>query len=124
MYWAEKLHFTVANWPAQVPVPHGNFDPHDLDSTGLLALLGSFLHDKLGSAYEDELKQISEAKKGKGKARETEELEDIFLPKSATAANICLLPWPEGEYFLHSAVTVRLLAKRYFTLLRRRETTA
>ncbi|KAF8833716.1 hypothetical protein BDN67DRAFT_985838, partial [Paxillus ammoniavirescens] len=45
---AENLHFTILNWPEEVPVPDTQFDFHKLDANEVLKLLANFLIDRLG----------------------------------------------------------------------------
>ncbi|KAF8833522.1 hypothetical protein BDN67DRAFT_985978 [Paxillus ammoniavirescens] len=48
---AENLHFTILNWPEEVPVPDMQFDFHQLDANEVLKLLANFLINRLGPMY-------------------------------------------------------------------------
>ncbi|KAF8834162.1 hypothetical protein BDN67DRAFT_1016791 [Paxillus ammoniavirescens] len=75
---AENLHFTILNWPEEVPVPDTQFDFHKLDANKVLKLLANFLIDRLGPMYKPEGEDDGEnskakAKGNKGKGKVVEE---------------------------------------------------
>ncbi|KAF9231362.1 hypothetical protein BU15DRAFT_68402, partial [Melanogaster broomeanus] len=107
---ADKLHFTIMNWPDGVPVPDDQFDYHALRPKLLRKLLGSHLHRQLGDMYVQEMKQLAEAAKkrgrskskgkGKGKGKQVDDDNDndndndIYLPPSNN--DIYFHSWDEG----------------------------
>ncbi|KIJ05018.1 hypothetical protein PAXINDRAFT_21704 [Paxillus involutus ATCC 200175] len=66
---AENLHFTILNWPEEIPVPDTQFDFHKLDANEVLKLLANFLIDQLGPMYKPEGEDVGENSKGKGKGK-------------------------------------------------------
>ncbi|KIJ09749.1 hypothetical protein PAXINDRAFT_17184, partial [Paxillus involutus ATCC 200175] len=66
---AENLHFTILNWPEEIPVPDTQFDFHKLDANKVLKLLANFLIDRLGPMYKPEGEDVGENSKGKGKGK-------------------------------------------------------
>ncbi|KAF8834448.1 hypothetical protein BDN67DRAFT_985317 [Paxillus ammoniavirescens] len=101
---ADKLHFTIINWPDEVPVPDQHFNFHHLPLSTLRSLLGSFLWQHLGDRYEAELKEIAENSKrskgkGKGKAKchndeDEEDDEEVVQPDPDN--DIRFVAWSEA----------------------------
>ncbi|KIJ60884.1 hypothetical protein HYDPIDRAFT_31928 [Hydnomerulius pinastri MD-312] len=83
----ERLHFTILNWPIEIPLLDLDFDFHKLDANEVLMLLANFLIDQLGAAYKpggEEDSKGSKAKgkaKGKGKGKAVEEKE-LYVPNN------------------------------------------
>ncbi|KAF9236947.1 hypothetical protein BU15DRAFT_63561 [Melanogaster broomeanus] len=85
---ADKLHFTIMNWPDGVPVPDDQFDYHALHPKLLRKLLGSHLHWQLGDIWLRQRKKRGKSKskgKGKGKVKQVDDDNDdndFYLPPS------------------------------------------
>ncbi|KIJ64137.1 hypothetical protein HYDPIDRAFT_29033 [Hydnomerulius pinastri MD-312] len=106
---AERLHFTILNWPIEIPLPDPDFDFHKLDANGVLMLLANFLIDQLGAAYKPGGEEDGEGSKAKGKAKgkgkkgkgKAVEEKELYVPNNRD--DLEFLPWPKGR----SMVTAR-----------------
>ncbi|KAF8834823.1 hypothetical protein BDN67DRAFT_1016114 [Paxillus ammoniavirescens] len=101
---ADKLCFTIINWPDKVPVPDQHFNFHHLLPSALHFLLGSFLWQHLGNRYKAELKEIAKNSKrskgqGKGKVKHHNDKDDkddkeVVWPDSNN--DIWFIAWSEA----------------------------
>jgi hypothetical protein len=95
---AENLHFTILNWPEEIPVPDTQFDFHKLDANEVLKLLANFLIDRLGPMYKPEGEDDGENSKGKGKGKgkkgKGKAVEEPYVPQDGD--DLAFMAWPRG----------------------------
>ncbi|KIJ08145.1 hypothetical protein PAXINDRAFT_18696, partial [Paxillus involutus ATCC 200175] len=93
---AENLHFTILNWPEEIPVPDTQFDFHKLDANEVLKLLANFLIDRLGPMYKPEGDDDGENSKGKGKGKgkkgKGKAVEEPYVPQDGD--DLAFIAWP------------------------------
>ncbi|KIJ07125.1 hypothetical protein PAXINDRAFT_19675 [Paxillus involutus ATCC 200175] len=96
---AENLHFTILNWPEEIPVPDTQFDFHKLDANEVLKLLANFFNRPIGAHVQAGRRgrrreqqgegegKGREGKKGKGKA-----VEEPYVPQDGD--DLAFMAWP------------------------------
>ncbi|KIJ14191.1 hypothetical protein PAXINDRAFT_12846 [Paxillus involutus ATCC 200175] len=93
---AENLHFTILNWPEEIPVPDTQFDFHKLDANEVLKLLANFLIDRLGPMYkleaEDDRENSKGEGKGKGKKGKRKAVEEPYVLQDGD--DLAFMAWP------------------------------
>ncbi|KIJ12758.1 hypothetical protein PAXINDRAFT_14326 [Paxillus involutus ATCC 200175] len=93
---AENLHFTILNWPEEIPVPDTQFDFHKLDANEVLKLLTNFLINRLGPMYKLEGEDDGENSKGKekekGKKGKWKAVEEPYVPQDGD--DLAFMAWP------------------------------
>ncbi|KIJ18414.1 hypothetical protein PAXINDRAFT_8661 [Paxillus involutus ATCC 200175] len=91
----ENLHFTILNWPEEIPVPDTQFDFHKLDANEVLKLLANFLINRLGPMYKPEGEDDGENSKGKGregKKGKGKAVEEPYVPQDGD--DLAVMAWP------------------------------
>ncbi|KIJ08453.1 hypothetical protein PAXINDRAFT_18416 [Paxillus involutus ATCC 200175] len=103
---AENLHFTILNWPEEMPVPDTQFDFHKLDANEVLKLLANFLIDRLGPMYKPEGEDDGENSKGKGKGK-GKAVKEPYVPQDGD--DLAFMAWPRDVINIYRRASKILL---------------